>query len=527
MSNKSGTSSQVISLPQGGGALHGIGETFSPDLFTGTGNFSVPIALPPGRNGFQPTLNLIYSTGNGNGSFGLGWGLSVPGVSRKTSKGVPRYRDSEDVFILSGAEDLVPVSGEFPGEVQYRPRTEGLFAKITYHRDSNNSYWEVRSKDGLVSLYGTPGTAGSDPAVVADPANTTKVFAWDLTRTLDTFGNKIEYEYERDTREEDSHHWDQLYLKRIRYVNYNDETTGEERFLVSVTFDYDDEERPDPFSEYRAGFEIRTQKRCKQIVIRTHGDAERLVRTYTLVYLDERIVAGGLSETVLPRNGVSILSQMKVIGHDGDQTEELPPLEFGYTQFEPEGRDFFPLNGKNLPAQSLASPDLVLADLFGNGLPDIFQMNGAVRYWRNLGNGSFDLPREMRDAPAGLQLSDPGVQLIDANGDGRIDLLVTSEPLAGYFPTRPGGLWDRRSFQRYRRGRASTSKTRRCNWSTSGRSGAASCERSSMPWTGSNARTGLIRSPSICIASARNKRPWTPVTPAGLASSSPTPWGSA
>ena len=242
MSNKSGTSSQVISLPQGGGALHGIGETFSPDLFTGTGNFTVPIALPPGRNGFQPTLNLVYSTGNGNGPFGLGWGLSVPGVSRKTSKGVPRYGDAEDVFILSGAEDLVPVSGEFPGEVQYRPRTEGLFAKITYHRDSNNSYWEVRSKDGLVSLYGTPGAAGSDPAVVADPANRTKVFAWNLTRTLDPFGNKIEYEYERDTGEEGPHHWDQLYLKRIRYVDYNDETTGEERFLVSVTFDYDDRE---------------------------------------------------------------------------------------------------------------------------------------------------------------------------------------------------------------------------------------------------------------------------------------------
>src|SRR5689334_25377230 len=112
MSNKSGTSDQVISLSKGGGALHGIGETFSPDLFTGTCNFTVPIALPPGRNGFQPQLNLVYSTGNGNGPFGLGWSLSIPGVSRKTSDGVPRYneakhelRESErrDVFILSGA----------------------------------------------------------------------------------------------------------------------------------------------------------------------------------------------------------------------------------------------------------------------------------------------------------------------------------------------------------------------------------------------------------------------------------------
>lgn len=81
MSNKSGTSNQVISLPQGGGALHGIGEKFSPDLYTGTGNFTVPIALPPGRNGFQPQLNLVYSTGTGNSPFGLGWGLSIPGVT--------------------------------------------------------------------------------------------------------------------------------------------------------------------------------------------------------------------------------------------------------------------------------------------------------------------------------------------------------------------------------------------------------------------------------------------------------------
>jgi hypothetical protein len=94
MSNQSGVSSQVISLPKGGGALHGIGEKFAPDLHTGTGNFTVPIALPSGRNGFQPQLNLVYSTGHGNGLFGLGWSLSIPGVSRKTAKGVPRYDDA-------------------------------------------------------------------------------------------------------------------------------------------------------------------------------------------------------------------------------------------------------------------------------------------------------------------------------------------------------------------------------------------------------------------------------------------------
>jgi len=168
MSNKSGTSSQVISLPQGGGALHGIGEKFSPDLHTGTGNFTIPIALPSGRNGFQPQVNLVYSTGSGNGTFGLGWSLSIPGVMRKTSEGIPRYDDLQDTFVLSGAEDLVPVTQQ-PGFTRYQPRTEGLFARLLHHRDAEHNYWEVKSKDGLVSVYGTPEVEGSDPAVIAHP----------------------------------------------------------------------------------------------------------------------------------------------------------------------------------------------------------------------------------------------------------------------------------------------------------------------------------------------------------------------
>jgi hypothetical protein len=219
MSNKSSGSCQVVSLPKGGGALHGIGEKFAPDLHTGTGNFTVPIAVPPGRNGLQPQLNLVYTTGNGNGRFGRGWSLSILGVSRQTSKGVPRFDDSKDTFVLSGAEDLVPVPGGPLTATRYRPRTEGLFARIDHYHDATNDYWEVRSRDGLVSIYGTPAAAGRDPAGVANPWDRTKVFAWKLTRTTDPFGNRIEYEYERDSYEEAPHHWDQLYLKRILYAD--------------------------------------------------------------------------------------------------------------------------------------------------------------------------------------------------------------------------------------------------------------------------------------------------------------------
>jgi len=152
--------SQTISLPKGGGALQGIGEKFSTDLFTGSANFNVPIELPAGRNGFQPQLSLGYSSGSGNGPFGLGWSLSIPGIARQTSKGIPRYDDAQDVFILSGAEDLVPVESG-PNFTRYRLRTEGLFARITHHSGVEGNYWKVESKDGLISIYGTAGSASA------------------------------------------------------------------------------------------------------------------------------------------------------------------------------------------------------------------------------------------------------------------------------------------------------------------------------------------------------------------------------
>jgi RHS repeat-associated protein len=446
MGNSAGAAQQIIVSPKGGGAQKGIGEKFAPDLQTGTGNFTVPIALPPGRNGFQPQLNLVYSTGNGNGPFGLGWGLSIPGVSRKTWRGVPRYDDATDVFILSGAEDLVAVETS-PTVSRYRPRTEGLFALIERHPNPFGGYWQVKSKDGLVSTYGTDDASPdwSDTAVIADPQNTARVFAWKLTRTIDPFGNEIRYGYERDQGGEGQRLWDQLYLKTIEYADYG--PNDARRFFVSVTFDYKKETRPDPFSDYRAGFEIRTGWRCREITVSTHADQTRRVRSYRLDYLDELIDVHEVRAELAPLNRVSLLSRVVVTGHDDEQSdpthqEQLPPLTFGYTRFQPQTRRFAAVQGADLPATSLANRNLELVDLFGRGLPDILEMNGTVRYWRNLGGGRFDLPRPMRTAPAGFALADLGVQLVDADGDGRTDLLVTTPQFSGYFPLRFGADWD-------------------------------------------------------------------------------------
>ena len=94
-----------ISLPKGGGAIRGMGEKFAANPVTGTGSMTVPIATSPGRSGFGPNLSLSYDSSAGNGPFGFGWSLSLPRITRKTEKWLPRYNDTEDsdVFILSGA----------------------------------------------------------------------------------------------------------------------------------------------------------------------------------------------------------------------------------------------------------------------------------------------------------------------------------------------------------------------------------------------------------------------------------------
>lgn len=434
------TSSEFIILPRGGGALQDVGEKSSPNpICAGTGNLTIPIFLPPGLNDFQPQLNFVYSTGND--PYGLGWNLRIPDASRNTSKGISNYDEAKDVFILSGAENLVSVE-TIGTSVRYRLQTEGLFSKILFHRDAANSYCEIHSKGGLKSFYGTEASFGkTDPTTTADPLNCTKISAWKLTRTEDAFNNLVEYEYERDSAEVGPRHWNQ--------PSYDD--AGVRKFLVSVNFEYLERDNAegselDSFSEYQTAFEIRTRNRCTQAIFSIHTDKDQDVRSYDFIYLDQR--REGLIST-LPVKYVSIFSQKRVAGHEGNDIETLPPLEFKYTLFESEKRSLFPLEGSNLPARSLASQDLELVDLFGNGLPNFVERNGTTLYCRKLGNGQCDLPGFINDVPSGFALTDVGVEFIDANGDGRVYPLATTAAMPGHYSCSFGGRLVGNSFRCY------------------------------------------------------------------------------
>lgn len=99
-----------ISPPEAGGAIQRIGEKWSVNPVTGTATLSIPIFARPGRSDFGPKLAPTHDCGTGYGPFGFGWRLGIPAIARKTSKGLPQYRDEDesDVFLVSDAEDLLP-----------------------------------------------------------------------------------------------------------------------------------------------------------------------------------------------------------------------------------------------------------------------------------------------------------------------------------------------------------------------------------------------------------------------------------
>ncbi|OCK76021.1 SpvB-domain-containing protein, partial [Lepidopterella palustris CBS 459.81] len=209
-----------LNPPKGGGSLRSIDEKFEVNAATGTASLSIPVVTTPARNNMTPTLSLAYDSGSGNGCFGIGWSLSLPSITRRTSKGVPRYevgeleQDGEDVFLFSGVEDLVPklapitedksdcvfldrlsADGQFLIR-QYAPRTEGSFLRIerwSHKIDPTSVHWRTISRSNVTSIYGF-----SANSRISDPFDVRRTFRWLIAVTYDGRGNSIIYNYKPD-----------------------------------------------------------------------------------------------------------------------------------------------------------------------------------------------------------------------------------------------------------------------------------------------------------------------------------------
>ncbi|MBR6931593.1 MAG: hypothetical protein IKH61_15405 [Bacteroidales bacterium] len=162
-------------------------------------NYTIPIELPVGIHGMQPSVSINYNNQGGNGL--LGWGWDLRAVSCITRTGQTLYHDGQmtaadltvnDRFLLDG-QRLIIVNGSY-GAPNSEYKTENdCMSKILLLQETitgNNeieirNYFKVFDMSGKILEY-------------KDRLNSpdgTKDIMWMLSRITDRYGNIIEYHY--------------------------------------------------------------------------------------------------------------------------------------------------------------------------------------------------------------------------------------------------------------------------------------------------------------------------------------------
>lgn len=507
---------QKLDLPKGGGAIEGIGEKFEANGFTGTSALSLPIYASPCRD-FAPSLSLSYSSGSGNGCFGMGWSPSLAKISRKTSKGLPRYNAS-DTF-LYGGEDLVPIQegtriaplNSILYTIQkYYVRTESSFDLIEYWQapegtTGSQSFWKITHANHMISIFGK-----REQAVISDPSSPDKIFEWLLEENYNPTGDHQLFFYKEENSdnvpkntvsEENRVVTANKYIQFVRY-GYKDPVAGsmiltnhpgikdanKGDWHFEIVFDYGEYDidavivgtnltpykptkawayRPDPFSMYRATFEVRTMRRCFHTLC-FHRFLDEFGTTEPVLVKASAYSYGSDAKTKL-----SHLTSIEEIGFYYDTSSStytnkaLPPLDLKYQSFDPTGHGFTEIEQEGdrpLPGMEQAPYNFV--DLYGEGIAGILYVADRAAYYQEPiltpKNGSTEPPRlnstdlTVPAATATLSYAAPkrltsfplvpGIQsgemaLRNITGDGQLDLVIASDAIKGFYETHGVKGW--------------------------------------------------------------------------------------
>jgi len=471
-------------LPVFGEALGGIGISRLGEKFTQavTGSSSAAIAFPlksPRPGGLAPAFSLAYHTEGCNGPYGFGWRDTLPFFQRSTARahlreagrGMPQYDDEPDgdVYIFGDAEDLVLDGGSPGGGALYRPRIErGPRSRIErLNGDSGALYWRVTTPGNVVSIFGK-----SPEACIADPADSKRVFKWLIEEQRDAYGNVIVYRYKQEdlagvdlghpvevgrTAETEP----QRYLKRILYNNRIPSDQGLDRenvenFMFEVVLDYGEHAagddatpdevtpwrvRKDAFSYRRSGFDIRTRRLCRRVLVfqRTATDLERTSFPATLVDAVELTHASS--------GQASLLNAARRIGYDlsgkgKTRSAKLPKQTF---EFSPRTLQE---TSRTSPTSALTAYDLSpdpkqraieMFDLDGRGIASVVIRNlSGFSVLRGRGFGLFEDPIKL-DVGA-VPTADTGIcvqQFLPIAGQGRPSLLEFGKSSITHFERDP------------------------------------------------------------------------------------------
>jgi RHS repeat-associated protein len=244
----------------------------------GAATYSVPIEVPPGRRGMQPSVSLEYSSRAGNGIAGMGFSLSAGGSIHRCPQTLEQdgfvravRLDNQDRLCLDGqrlraVESTYGAAGAvYATEIDSFARVRQLGGNLS----STSTYFEVRTKDGEVRTYGTIGSAAGAVVRPRGSSGDLAPLSWMLAERRDTLGTNVgnteRYVYGTAFPESSlpgAPLIPEVLLTEIRYTGYRSPTSFTEGNRT-VKFLY--EPRPDRSSSFIGGGVLWQAQRLSRI----------------------------------------------------------------------------------------------------------------------------------------------------------------------------------------------------------------------------------------------------------------------
>ncbi|KLP00050.1 Uncharacterized protein LW94_14848 [Fusarium fujikuroi] len=301
--------------------------------------------------------------------------------------------------------------------VMYRPRIDNGSLRVerwTSKADPTYVYWRTLSSDNETKNYGD-----SDGSRILETSNdNSRTFSWMLSKSYDAHGNAIEYMYKQEDAKDlvDASGvlpvWEknrieelrccQKYIKTIKYGNSS--LCDDLQFGAPVILSQQPGIAGGVFQDLDRNGHVDYVLRDSQGVLQGYferGDTDTWSSFSTfpetpngdtwLDTLELDLTGDGLADTLCIADDSQGLAWQR------------------------------PLIAKTTEVQTY------VADMMGSGLSDLVEISsGSIRYWPNLGYGSFGAVVEMGNCPLLSEDSKFGharVRLIDVDGSGTTDLL--------------------------------------------------------------------------------------------------------
>jgi YD repeat-containing protein len=420
---------------------------YQTQLFPGAAGYDYGLIMPPGTNDLEPQLSIFYNSQSAfqnPGRLGAGWSITSNYILRHVNYTVLNTADDYFVLYLNGYSDkLVLRSGVYKTDIE-------TYLKVENKTSAGNIYWIVTSTDGTKYTFGTKAAS----LLQSNASNYT--LKWFLDSIEDTHGNTINYTYLKNPFAGDV---GAVYLSNITYNKDN---------LRRIKFRYETTNRPDGRLVYEQGSKFLEIRRLEGVDIFFNTS---LVRRYDFKYADlntEKTMSGLSNITYVGADNSSVLHRVFFEYYDAqpgfeNSTKWIVPEEF--TSLDSGSPDFgirlvdvnndgfmdivksnatansTRLNDKNstwnattlfsVPEQIVDNLNryqgVVFLDINRDGLVDLLKSKNGTRKaylnngtaWKNVSSTTWVIPVDFVNSTSG----DEGVQFLELNGDGLVDLV--------------------------------------------------------------------------------------------------------